>query len=361
MTDRLTLSLPVGALERLEATVRAAGVRGAWRVARRSLDARRGRDPRWVLALDIAEPGEELPAFTRAPSPREPRRRSPPVLVAGAGPAGLFAATALAEAGVPVEVLDRGEGFPARHFQARDLRLHGVFNPESNLRFGLGGAGTYSDGKLFTRKRGPRVEEVLARLAWLAGDEDLVVEAHPHVGTNRLIPLLERLRRALEDAGVRFRFGVRAEGLLLREGRVCGLRTTAGDLEAAAVILAPGNAARDTFAWLHRAGVALVSRPFAVGVRVEHPRALIDAIQYGAFAGHPELGAAEYRLAFPAGERGVFSFCMCPGGHVLPVPAEPGGLAVNGASHAARGSPFSNAALVVTTGPGDWGGGDDPL
>jgi uncharacterized FAD-dependent dehydrogenase len=360
MNDRIIITLPVGDLGRLEQAVRAAAPDAAgWRVARRSLDARRRRRLEWVLSIDVRRAGApDFSPIGQAPAYREPARSGPPVVIVGAGPAGLFAATALTEAGIPVEVIDRGAGFPARHHHVAALRRRGVFDPESNYRFGLGGAGTYSDGKIFTRKRGPAVREVLARLAWLGDNEGYAVDARPHVGTNRLVPLLERLRGGLADAGVVFRFDTRVEGLRLREGRVRGVRTRTGDLDAAAVILAPGNAARDTYLWLDAAGVSMAARGFAVGVRVEHPRALIDGIQHGALAGHPELDAAEYRLAFQSGGRGVYTFCMCPGGHVLPVPAEPGGLAINGMSHAARASAWSNAALVTTVGPADWDGED---
>jgi len=360
MTDCITISLPVGELGRLEAAVRDAAADATdWRVVRRSLDARRGRGPGWVLAVELRRAGD--PDFTplaRAPELRTPRRDAPRVVIVGAGPAGLFAATALAEAGIPAEVLDRGADFSLRHRHVRDLRRYGVFNPESNYRFGLGGAGTYSDGKVFTRKRGRAAQEVLARLAWLVDDDDCAVDARPHIGTNRLIPLLKRLRGGLEEAGVAFRFGARVDGLVVREGRVRGVRTGAGDLDADAVVLAPGNASRDCFEWLDASGVTMTPRSFAVGVRVEHPRALIDRIQHRDFTGHPELGAAEYRLAFQVGDRGVHTFCMCPGGYVLPVPAEADGLAINGMSYAARGSAWSNAALVATVGPEDWDGED---
>ncbi|MFH1532609.1 MAG: FAD-dependent protein [Pseudomonadota bacterium] len=360
MSVRITITLPVGELGRLEKAVQAAAPGATeWRVARRSLDARQRRRLQWVLSVEIRQAGQGAFApLGRAPTFRPADRGQAPVVIVGAGPAGLFAATALAEVGIPVEIVDRGAAFPARHLHVRDLRRDGRFNPESNYRFGLGGAGTYSDGKIFTRKRGPAMREVLARLAWLGEDDDYAVDARPHIGTNRLVPLLERLRRGLEDAGVVFRFDTRVDGLVVRKGRVRGVRTRAGDLDAAAVILAPGNASRDTFEWLDAAGVAMAPRDFAVGVRVEHPRELIDRIQHGALAGHPELEAAEYRLAFQVGDRGVYTFCMCPGGHVLPVPAEPDGLAINGMSHAARGSAWSNAALVVAVGPRDWEGED---
>lgn len=360
MSARISITLPVGDLGALEQAVRASAPDAIeWRVARRSLDARRRRRLQWVLSVEVRRPGApELGSLGRGPAYKEPARGGPPVVIVGAGPAGLFAATALTEAGVPVEVIDRGAGFPARHHHVAALRRRGVFDPESNYRFGLGGAGTYSDGKIFTRKRGPAVREVLARLAWLGGDDRYAVDARPHVGTNRLVPLLERLRGGLAAAGVIFRFDTRVEGLRVQAGRVVGVRCGAGDLDAAAVILAPGNAARDTFSWLDAAGVAMAPRDLAVGVRVEHPRELIDGIQHGALAGHPELEAAEYRLAFQCGGRGVYTFCMCPGGHVLPVPAEPGGLAINGMSHAARASAWSNAALVTTVGPADWDGED---
>ena len=360
MTNRIDIKLPVGELESLDNVVREAAPDAIeWRVARRSLDARQRRRLQWVLSIEVRRSGDgDFAPLGRPPSFAPPRPGAPPVIIVGAGPAGLFAATALAEAGIPVEILDRGAGFPARHEHVRDLRVSGQFNPESNYRFGLGGAGTYSDGKIFTRKRNPAAREVLARLAWLGHDDDFAVDARPHIGTNRLVPLLEELQRGLEEAGVVFHFDSRVDGLRIQEGKVQGVRTDAGDLDAAAVILAPGNGSRDTFEWLDSTGVAMAPRDFAVGVRVEHPRELIDLIQHGDLAGHPDLEAAEYRLAFQLGGRGVYTFCMCPGGHVLPVPAEPDALSVNGMSHAARSSAWSNAALVATVGPADWDGED---
>lgn len=312
------------------------------RILRRAIDARhrKVRIELWV-ALDGANPDAPL-------QPHYPDLGSRCVLVVGAGPAGLFAAHALRMQGVKPIVLERGSGFPERHLEARSLRLWGQYQSPAYTS-GLGGAGTYSDGKLYTRKKSDAVKEVLRLLAWHGRDPDLTVDTHPHVGSNRLPVAISRMVESLSQSGSEFRFGTCVSQLVVRQGRVCGV-TTLDDEEylADAVILAPGNSARTLFFGLHAAGVAMQPKPFAVGLRLEHPRTLIDQIRYGVLAGHPALGAARYSFAFTRSGRGVYSFCMCPGGHLIPTPPEEGHLAVNGMSHSLRGSHFSNAAVVVS-------------
>lgn len=331
-------------------------------VLKRSTDLRRRREPSWVLKCLVALHGEapvdrSLPPLLRELHVAKPDPTLRPIVV-GMGPAGLFAAIAFAEAGVRCTVLDRGLAVEQRNLDVRDLRTKGILNVESNLCYGEGGAGTYSDGKLYTRSKHPWVRDVLERLVALGADDDILVQAHPHVGTNRLIPMMKPLRHALQEAGHDLRFGSKMADLIVQPGdkpRVVGVVLEDGtEVRGGPVILATGHSARDTYRMLARRGVALQRKDFAIGARVEHPQALVDAVQLGELAGHPALGAAEYFLNQsvyqPKGEggpRGVYSFCMCPGGFVLPSPTSEGRLNVNGMSNANRGSGLANAALVA--------------
>jgi uncharacterized protein len=323
-----------------------------FRVLRCAIDAR-GKGVSFELIVGTDDDAEEPPAYTL----REPDgERSKRIVVVGAGPAGLGCAVALVEAGYRPLVLDRGQGFPGRHVAVKRLRWWGKLDGEPPYTCGLGGAGTYSDGKLHTRKRGPEVRKALAVMASFAGSPEVLVETHPHVGSNRLPAALERLRLALEERGTEFRFGVTVESLSMTSNRVSGVVLDDGTkVGADAVVLAPGNSSRRLFSSLHEQSVSMSAKPLAVGVRIEHPRELIDRIQYGQYAGHPALDAARYAFAFSDLPRAVFSFCMCPGGHLLPVPPEPGHLAVNGMSFSTRSSAWSNAAVVAQVGPTDYG------
>ena len=325
------------------------------RLLRRVLDARRG--VRFRLTLRLYLQNETVPPAELPRPPRFPlvRKRGRPVVIVGDGPAGIFAALRLAERGVPAVILERGKPVQARR---RDLATHskqGMVNPESNYCFGEGGAGTYSDGKLYTRtqKRGP-VAWVLEQLVAHGAPLDVLVDARPHIGSNRLPQVVTALRQTLTDAGVETRFECRVTGLLRQADRVVGVQL-AGDaaLDAAAVVLATGHSARDVYTFAAQAGAALVAKPFAVGIRVEHPQPLIDRAQYGADAGRYALPAAAYRLAATVGERGVFSFCMCPGGWIVPAATEPEAVVVNGMSLSRRDSPFANSGIVVALEPAD--------
>ena len=337
----------------------------AVRVRRRSLDVRRRREPAWVLRCDVFTAGEPLPGDD-LPTLLQPQRLARPAgdlrpIVVGMGPAGLFAALAFADAGVRCILLDRGEPVEPRSLHVRDLRVYRQLHAESNLCYGEGGAGTFSDGKLYTRSKHPLVRPVYERLVALGADRDILVHAHPHVGSNRLIPMMKRLREALQEAGHDLRFGARVDDLVIEDGptpRVVGVQLANGEtLHGGPVLLATGHSARDTYRMLARRGIAMQRKDFAIGGRVEHPQALVDAVQLGSLAGHPAVGAAEYFLAqtvpgsMPVpggtGARGVYSFCMCPGGFVLPSPTALLHLNVNGMSNAGRNSPFANAALVA--------------
>ncbi len=310
-------------------------------VRKRSIDARRGR-VRFHVVLGSAtgdEPG---------PLPREVSGE--PAIVVGGGPAGLFCAYELARAGVRSIVLDRGKLVQARRRDLKGLTQHGKVDPDSNYCFGEGGAGTYSDGKLYTRshKRGD-IRDVIEILALHGAPGDILVDARPHIGSNKLPKVITAIRERLEHVGCEFRFGARVDDLVTRDGRVIGVRVGGDEILGRAVVLATGHSARDVHALLERARVRLEAKPFAMGVRIEHPQPLIDQIQYGRAAGHARLPAAPYKLAFtPEDKRGAFSFCMCPGGWIVPASTEQDGLVVNGMSLSRRDSPYANSGLVVS-------------
>jgi uncharacterized FAD-dependent dehydrogenase len=323
-------------------------------VRKRSLDARRGR-LRFHLLVELGVPEEPL----GGPPPREVSGE-PRVVVVGEGPAGLFCSYELARRGVRATVVDRGKLVQPRRHDLKGLNRYGKVDPDSNYCFGEGGAGTYSDGKLYTRahKRGP-VRDVLELLALHGAPPAVLVEARPHIGSNRLPQVVTALRERLTGVGQGFRFGARVTGLLTRPSgsgrRVAGVRLADGsEIGADAVVLATGHSARDVFELLLETGIRLEPKPFALGVRIEHPQPLVNRIQYGTSVLHPKLPNASYRLACQVDGRGVFSFCMCPGGWIVPAATEPGALVVNGMSLARRDSPFANSGLVVGIEPHDW-------
>lgn len=328
---------------------------------KRSLDCR-GRRIRFHLLLDVllGNPGDTLlfglanDEELAAPHPREvalPAR----VVVVGDGPCGLFCAYQLARQGIASIVLDRGKPVQPRRHDLRGLTQLGRVDQDSNYCFGEGGAGTYSDGKLYTRshKRGD-VRDVLEILALHQAPREILVDARPHIGSNRLPVVINALRERLEGVGVEFRFGARVTELLTRQGpsRVAGVRLQDGTtLEAEHVVLATGHSARDVYALLARAGQTLEPKAFALGVRIEHPQSLINEIQYGKHAADPRLPSAAYKLADSADELGTFSFCMCPGGFIVPASTEPGEVVVNGMSPSKRNSKYANSGLVVGVDP----------
>jgi hypothetical protein len=272
-------------------------------------------------------------------------------VIIGGGPAGLFCAYELARAGVQAVIVDRGKPVQARRRDLKGLTQHGRVDPDSNYCYGEGGAGTYSDGKLYTRshKRGD-VRDVIEVLAVHGAPHEILVDARPHIGSNKLPKVITALRERLEHVGSTIRFGARATELVVRDGRAIGVRLADGDeVIGRAVVAATGHSARDVHELLERAGVRLEAKPFAMGVRIEHPQPLIDQIQYGRAAGHPKLPASSYKLAFtPSDGRGAFSFCMCPGGWIVPAATEPDGVVVNGMSLSRRDSPYANSGLVVS-------------
>jgi uncharacterized FAD-dependent dehydrogenase len=276
-------------------------------------------------------------------------------MIIGDGPCGLFCAYELARAGIACIVLDRGKPVQPRRRDLKGLTRRGTVDGDSNYCFGEGGAGTYSDGKLYTRshKRGP-VRDVLEILALHGAPAEILVDARPHIGSNKLPNVVSGLRHRLEEVGVQFRFGARVTEILraAADSRVQGLRLADGsELEARDIVLATGHSARDIYSMLHAAGHRLEPKSFAIGLRIEHPQELINRIQYGALAGHPELPSAAYKLVDSRSDRPVFSFCMCPGGFIVPASTEPGQVVVNGMSPSSRNSRYANSGIVVGVEP----------
>jgi uncharacterized FAD-dependent dehydrogenase len=324
-------------------------------LVRRSIDARRHK-VQFKLEVALGAPpagplGAPLPVEARA------LVGGSPVVIVGDGPAGLFCAYELARNGVASVVLDRGKPVQPRRRDLALLNREGLVDSDSNYCFGEGGAGTYSDGKLYTRtgEKGA-IRDVLETLVLHGAPEDILTDARPHIGSNKLPKVITALRERLEALGVQFRFGARVVGLDVGPARkLRGVRLADGEvLPCAALVLATGHSARDIYTMLAEEGVQLAPKPFALGVRIEHPQPMINQQQYGRSAGHPALPASYYRVAETVDERGVFSFCMCPGGFIVPAATEPGAQVVNGMSLSKRDSPFANSGLVVAVEPSDW-------
>jgi hypothetical protein len=351
-------------------------------VARKALDARRRGGEhrlRFVVHLDVTlDAAFSSARFARAleagrvvaAPPRAEARaasvhaslRGARVAVVGAGPGGLFAALVLARHGVAVTLVDRGSPVERRSRELVAFHRTRVPNPESNLLFGEGGAGTYSDGKLYTRVDDPLEEALLEELVACGADPAIVYDARAHIGTDRLHRILPRFRAVLEAHGVRCAWNARVDGLAIAEGaerRVTALSTTAGEIACDALVLATGHSARDTWLRLHAQGLCFEPKPFQVGVRVEHPQELVDRAQHGAGREAARLGAAGYALTCraEAGAPAAHSFCMCPGGRIVASVNEPGYLCTNGMSNSRHSSPWANAALVTTVGPREFGPG----
>ena len=364
---RLTIFMPLAEEEpaAIARAVRTAGLAAETRavVVRRSLDARKGRPIGYQLEVELGE--EALPPPRARPRVRAGLR----AVVVGSGPTGTYAARALRLAGAEVTLVERGRQVrPRRHDLAQLTR--GVLVESSNYCFGEGGAGTFSDGKLYTRVKDKLgVREVLEVLVAHGAAQDILVDSRPHIGSNNLPKILVALRDALTAAGVEYVWDDAVTRLLVGDrGRIRGVSCASGrELPADVIVLAPGHSARPLYEALHAQSVAMVPKGFAIGARVEHPQPLIDRIQYGSAAGHPRLPPSFYQLSaqVPAqgGERGVYSFCMCPGGWIVPSSTEEGLLCTNGMSLSRRDSPLANAALVVTLEPADWRAehGDGPL
>lgn len=344
-------------------------------ITRKSLDARQ-KEPFFVYTLifDIELTAYEAESLLKTnpalqiyrPEPAanwsEVRRSSPnnnlrPV-IAGAGPAGLFAGLRLAAAGFKPLIIDRGDGLQARIDKINRFWNEGVLDPESNIQYGIGGAGTFSDGKLTTRIKDPAIDEILKVMVKLGAPPEIRYWQYPHIGTDLLREVIDGLQRLIIDYGGEFQFRKRLTEIIINNGKVQTIEINGAErIETELLLLATGNSARDLYRMLARKKLQLYAKPFAVGLRIEHPQEIIDKAQYGKWAGNPRLGPAEYHLTYKHREtgRGVYSFCMCPGGFVVGAASEPGRVVTNGMSYHRRDSGTANSAIIVTVNERDYG------
>ncbi len=317
-------------------------------ILKHSIDAR--AKTIWVnLTVNafIEEPfyDREIQAFNF----KEVSKAEKKVIIIGAGPAGLFAALKLIELGIKPIILERGKDVKARRRDLAILNKEGIVNPESNYCFGEGGAGTYSDGKLYTRsnKRGD-IDRILNLFVHFGAEEKILFEAHPHIGTNKLPHIITAIREKIVDCGGEFLFEKKVTDFMINKEKIKAVKTAEGNLfEGNAFILATGHSARDIFEMLHKKDILIEAKPFALGVRIEHPQELINACQYRSNANNNFLPPAAYSLVQQVNGRGVFSFCMCPGGIIAPAATSPGELVVNGWSPSKRNNPYANSGMVV--------------
>lgn len=345
----------------------------SWHIIQKSVDARKKSDIHFVcsLAIDLSPADERSlmrdPRRAKSVSPLPRAEEAAPIpglfanppVVVGAGPAGLFAALLLAKAGANPILLEMGEDVDARSRTVSEFWQKGKLNPTGNVQFGEGGAGTFSDGKLTTNTHSSHNRTVLKELADHGAPQEILYLAKPHIGTDILRQVIKNLRRTIIALGGQVYFQHKLTDISVKNGAVCGITAESpqGDkhIPTENLILAPGHSARDTFELLERLGVAIQPKPFAVGVRIEHPQAALNVAQYGDFANHPKLPPADYKLVrhLPNG-RTIYSFCMCPGGQVVAAASEEGGIVTNGMSLHARDGRNANAAILINVTPDDF-------
>ncbi|MBI3222104.1 MAG: NAD(P)/FAD-dependent oxidoreductase [Nitrosomonadales bacterium] len=334
-------------------------------VFKRGVDARKSHAILYTYTLDVTLRDEAaiLQRFADDPHVRvtpdtsyhfvaqAPKNLAARPVVVGMGPAGLFAGLLLAQMGFRPLILERGKAVRERTKDTWGLWRQGVLNPESNVQFGEGGAGTFSDGKLYSQIKDPRYlgRKVLEEFVKAGAPEEILYESHPHIGTFKLVGMVEKMRATIQSLGGEIRFGSRVDDIEIVDGAVQGVVLASGERIATNhLILAVGHSARDTFEMIHRRGIYIEAKPFSIGFRIEHPQSLIDRARYGKNAGDPQLGAADYKLVYHASNgRSVYSFCMCPGGTVVAAASEPGRVVTNGMSQYSRNERNANAGIVV--------------
>jgi len=336
------------------------------RIVRRSVDARKKPDIKIIYTIDVAVDGNEKRILKQSGCKRAtiapvsyykeakniPAPENRPVVV-GFGPAGMFAALVLAIAGWKPLVLERGEDAASRHEKVQKFFETGILDTRSNVQFGEGGAGTFSDGKLNTGVNNPRISWILEQFVKAGAREDILYDAKPHVGTDVLLTVVQNIRQRIIALGGEVRFNTQVTGLCTENGKLTGLKTEAGErIPCDSCILAIGHSARDTFEMLEETGIPMEPKPFAMGVRIEHKQTMVDESQYGEV--NPVLPPADYKLVQHLDNATVYTFCMCPGGHVVAAASEEGRIVTNGMSYADRDGENANAALLVTVNPADF-------
>jgi uncharacterized FAD-dependent dehydrogenase len=336
-----------------------------YRIFKRGVDARKRNNIQFIYTLEVSvrdevsilERFKNDPHITVAPDTRyhfvaqAPQNLTSRPVVIGMGPAGLFAGLILAQSGFRPLILERGKAVRERTKDTFGLWRQGVLNPESNVQFGEGGAGTFSDGKLYSQIKDPRYlsRKVLEEFVKAGAPEEILYESHPHIGTFRLVGMVEKMRETILSLGGEIRFQSRVDDIEIADGKVYGVILGSGErLATDHLVLAVGHSARDTFEMLHKRGIYIEAKPFSIGFRIEHPQSLIDRARHGKNAGNPLLGAADYKLVHHASNgRSVYSFCMCPGGTVVAAASEAGCVVTNGMSQYSRNERNANSGIVV--------------